>query len=112
MTSFLFPITLTLAEGASDVSSPGGISEVLNSLLMNIVANPVDALANANYLGILAWAVLLGIALRRAPEGVKTAIDAFSDGPVHGSCAGSSAVHHAALDCYSPPSPSRASPRS
>ena len=79
MTSFLFPITLTLAEGASDVSSPGGISEVLNSLLMNIVANPVDALANANYLGILAWAVLLGIALRRAPEGVKTAIDAFSD---------------------------------
>lgn len=79
MTSFLFPITLTLAESASDVSSPGGISEVLNSLLMNIVANPVDALANANYLGILAWAVLLGIALRRAPEGVKTAIDAFSD---------------------------------
>ena len=77
--SFLFPITLTLAESTSDITPPGGIGEVLHTLMMNLVANPVDALANANYIGILAWAVLLGIALRKAPDGVKTAIDAVAD---------------------------------
>lgn len=77
--SFLFPVTLTLAQSASDVAPPDGIGEVLNTLLMNVVANPVDALVNANYLGILAWAVLLGIALRKAPEGVKVAIESVAD---------------------------------
>lgn len=77
--SFLFPITLTLAESTSDITPPGGIGEVLHTLMMNLVANPVDALANANYIGILAWAVLLGIALRKAPDGVKTAIDAVAE---------------------------------
>nr|WP_300129324.1 serine/threonine transporter SstT [uncultured Butyricicoccus sp.] len=77
--SFLFPLTLTLAESTSDITPPGGIGEVLHTLMMNLVANPIDALANANYIGILAWAVLLGIALRKAPDGVKTAIDAVAD---------------------------------
>lgn len=77
--SFLFPLTLTLAESTSDITPPGGIGEVIRTLMMNLVANPVDALANANYIGILAWAVLLGIALRKAPDGVKTAIDAFAE---------------------------------
>ena len=69
--SFLFPVTITLTETSAEAAAPSGISEVLNSLLMSIVSNPVDALANANYLGILAWAVLLGIALRKASEGTK-----------------------------------------
>ena len=77
--SFLFPITLTLTQSTSDITPPGGIGEVLNTLMMNLVANPVDALVNANYIGILAWAVLLGIALRRAPEGVKVAIESVAD---------------------------------
>ena len=77
--SFLFPVTLTLAEGVTDVAPPGGIGEVLRSLLLNLVANPVDALANANYIGILAWAVLLGIALRRASEGTKRGIEQVGD---------------------------------
>lgn len=77
--SFLFPITLTLAQSTSDITPPGGIGEVLHTLMMNLVANPVHALANANYIGILAWAVLLGIALRKAPDGVKTAIDAVAE---------------------------------
>lgn len=77
--SFLFPLTLTLAESTSDITPPGGIGEVLHTLMMNLVANPIDALANANYIGILAWAVLLGIALRKAPDGVKTAIDAVAE---------------------------------
>ena len=58
--SFLFPIEITLADAATEQSSPEGIAEVLSSLILSIVANPVDALMNANYLGILAWAVLLG----------------------------------------------------
>ena len=74
--SFLFPITLTLAEGTSDMAPPGGIGEVLHTLMMNLVANPVSAVANANYIGILAWAVLLGLALRKAPDHVKDGIEA------------------------------------
>ena len=77
--SFLFPITLTLTQSTSDITPPSGIGEVLNTLMMNLVANPVDALVNANYIGILAWAVLLGIALRKAPEGVKVASESVAD---------------------------------
>ena len=77
--SFIFPITITLSESASDAAAPSGIGEVLNSLLMSVVSNPVDALANANYIGILAWAVLLGIALRKAGEGTKNSIMQISD---------------------------------
>lgn len=81
--SFLFPVTITLTQSADTAAAaPSGIGEVLNSLLVSVVSNPVDALANANYLGILTWAVLLGIALRKAGEGTKSAImqiaDAFS----------------------------------
>ena len=81
--SFLFPVTITLTQSADTAAAaPSGIGEVLSSLLTSVVSNPVDALANANYLGILAWAVLLGIALRKAGEGTKSSImqiaDAFS----------------------------------
>ena len=81
--SFLFPVTITLTQSADTAAAaPSGIGEVLNSLLVSVVSNPVDALANANYLGILACAVLLGIALRKAGEGTKSSImqiaDAFS----------------------------------
>ena len=77
--SFLFPVSLTLTTGAKDVTPPGGILEVLQTLLYNIVANPVTALMNANYIGILTWAIVLGIALRHATEGTKDMIANFSD---------------------------------
>lgn len=77
--SFLFPITLTLAESASDIAPPSGISEVLKTLLLNVVSNPIHALANANYIGILTWAILLGIALRKASAGTKHAIGHIAD---------------------------------
>lgn len=51
--SFIFPIELALAEGVGDVTPPEGIAEVLKTLLFNVVVNPVDALLNANYIGIL-----------------------------------------------------------
>lgn len=77
--SFMFPVSLTLTTGAEDVAPPGGILEVLQTLLFNIVANPVDALINANYIGILAWAILLGIALRNASDSTKNMLGNFSD---------------------------------
>ena len=61
------------------MAPPGGILEVLQTLLFNIVTNPVDALINANYIGILTWAIVLGIALRHATESTKDMIANFSD---------------------------------
>ena len=77
--SFIFPVGLTLTDGASDVAPPEGITEVLKTLIFNIVANPVDALLNANYIGILAWAVVLGIALRGASDATKNFLGEVSD---------------------------------
>jgi serine/threonine transporter len=77
--SFIFPVSLTLTEGAEDLTAPGGVVEVLKTLLLNVVDNPVKAIYNANYIGILAWAILLGIALRNAPDTTKTLISNFSD---------------------------------
>lgn len=69
--SFIFKVDLILTTATGDVAPPSGITEVLKNLVFNIVANPVDALLNANYIGILTWAILLGIALRHAGEGTK-----------------------------------------
>lgn len=78
--SYMFPIELTLTT-ASEVenTSPSSIGEVLTSIIMNIVSNPVESLANANFLGILAWAIMLGIALRKASQNVKDVFTAISD---------------------------------
>ena len=77
--SFIFKLELVLPESTSDIAPPGGISEVLKTLVFNVVANPVSALLNANYIGILAWAVLLGMALRRASETTKNFLGDMSE---------------------------------
>ncbi|AWK51817.1 serine/threonine transporter SstT [Clostridium beijerinckii] len=77
--SFIFPVSLVLAAGAEELSAPGGVGEVLKALLLNLVDNPVKALVNANYLGILAWALVLGLALKNAQDSTKTMISNFSD---------------------------------
>ena len=77
--SFMFPVTLTLTTGAEDLSPPEGVGEVLETLLFNLVANPIDALVNANYLGILMWAVVLGLALKNANQSTKDMLGSFSD---------------------------------
>ncbi|WP_105901058.1 serine/threonine transporter SstT [Vibrio gangliei] len=74
--SFAFPTSLTLVNAATGTTPPEGIGEVLNTLLFKIVDNPVNALVNANYIGILAWSVGLGLALRHANSATK---DMFSD---------------------------------
>ena len=76
--SFAFPSTLILAEGATN-SAPGGISEVIMNLLTNAVANPVSAIVGANYMGILLWAVVFGLALRGANENTKTMLGNIAD---------------------------------
>lgn len=78
--SRLFPVTLTLTVEAADLSAPQGIVEVFRTLLLNIVANPVSAIINANYIGILSWAVLFGIGLRGANDNTKKFFDDVSTG--------------------------------
>lgn len=72
--SFLFPTTLQLQVADATIASPSGIVEVLHNLLMSIVDNPVNALVNANYIGILAWAILAGVALHASSDKTKTMI--------------------------------------
>lgn len=68
--SFTFPSTLLLKTGVEQ-SAPGGIGEVIMNLLTNAVANPIASIVNANYMGILLWAVIFGLALRPAGENTK-----------------------------------------
>ena len=72
--SFLFPTTLHLQVADVTLSPPGGIVEVLHNLLLKVVDNPIHALADANYIGILAWGVLTGIALHHASDGTKSTL--------------------------------------
>ena len=77
--AFLFPVTLRLTD-AADQAAPGGVIEVLTTLLNNCVANPVAALTNANYLGILVWAILFGLGLKIiASDGTKKALGDISN---------------------------------
>ena len=76
LASFLFPLDMTLANPPEDVAaSPEGIGAVLVTLVTNVFSNPVDALMDANYIGILAWAIVLGIALRAAKQTTKTVFE-------------------------------------
>ncbi|MFD1927771.1 serine/threonine transporter SstT [Sporosarcina siberiensis] len=77
--SFIFPVNITLVAGAEGVTPPSGVVEVLKTLLLNIVDNPVNAVVTGNYIGILAWAVVLGLALKNAAESTKTMILNVSD---------------------------------
>lgn len=77
--SFLFPQTLVLTKATQKVTPPSGLAAVLKNLLMNIVANPVTALSEANYIGILAWAIIFGIALKLASTGTKQFLQDASD---------------------------------
>ena len=64
ITSFLFPQTVVMAEAAQSDVIPQGLGEVLNTLLSNFVANPVGAIMNGNYIGILFWACMFGLAMK------------------------------------------------
>ena len=78
--SMLFPSTLVLVTHDVAVTAPGGISEVLQSLLLSAVDNPISALMNANFIGVLTWAIGMGIAIRHAGQTTRTVLDDLSNG--------------------------------
>ena len=68
--SFLFPTTLHLQVAAdTKLAPPSGIIQVLHNLILSVVDNPVNALLSANYIGILAWAIIIGIAMKNIASG-------------------------------------------
>jgi len=78
--SFAFPSFVPLnGVDVADKPIPNGFGEVLQNLLLKIVTNPVQALADANYIGILAWALVLGLALRAADEPTRNFLQNISD---------------------------------
>lgn len=76
--SFAFPTTLHLQLADAKLTPPSGILEVLHNLVLNVVDNPIHAIASANYIGILAWGVLTGLALHHASDGTKETLNDFA----------------------------------
>ncbi len=78
--SFLFPVEIRLNVAAASNTPPEGIGEVLTNLINNMVANPVASLMNANYVGILFWAIIFGLALKKlASAETKKLVTDFAD---------------------------------
>ena len=80
LASFLFPSSLVLVSDTTGVVPPSGIAEVLHRLLFSAVSNPVKALLEANFIGILVWAVGLGIALRQGRDSTKALLGDLAHG--------------------------------
>lgn len=78
--SRIFPVQMILVDAVTDTAAPQGVVEVLKNLLMNVVANPISSLADANYVGILAWAVLIGLAFKAAGDATKGVLGDISNG--------------------------------
>ena len=80
--SFIFPQTITLTSevAKTEIAAPGGLGDIVRGLLNSIIANPIEALSNGNYLGILFWAVIIGMALKRfASENTQEFMRNLSD---------------------------------
>ena len=83
LVSFAFPITLTLTDTVSEIKAPEGIASVLQTLILKLVDNPVNALMSGNYIGILSWAVVFGFAFRKADESTKSFLQQIADATSH-----------------------------
>ncbi|MDY4761853.1 serine/threonine transporter SstT [Streptococcus thoraltensis] len=80
LSSYVFPVTLTLTESAAaNADSPEGIAQVFQTLLLNVVDNPINALVQANYIGVLSWGVIFGLALRSASKTTKELLATLAD---------------------------------
>ena len=78
--SFIFPLSIKLTTGDIGSTPPGGLLEIFRSILNNIVQNPLAAIGSANYVGVLAWAVMLGLAFKAfASQNLKTSLQNISD---------------------------------
>lgn len=78
--SYIFKVQLILTGATGDVAAPDGLLAVLKTLLFKIVDNPINAIGQANYIGVLTWAILLGLALKMATDNTKNIITDFSNG--------------------------------
>ena len=80
VSSFLFPITIKLTTGDVNTVPPGELKDIFLSILGNLVQNPISAIAEANYIGVLAWAIMLGLALKAfASPALKSSLQNISD---------------------------------
>ncbi|WP_067219633.1 serine/threonine transporter SstT [Marinomonas gallaica] len=77
--SFAFPTQLSLVSAELGRAAPQGIGEVLGALAFNMVDNPVNALATGNFIGILAWAIVIGIGLRQSSDTTKVLLQNIAD---------------------------------
>jgi len=77
--SSVFPTTLTLTVTDVAINPPQGIGEVLNNLLFKIVDNPVSAVMNGNFIGILVWGIALGLTMRQASDGSRQMLTDLSE---------------------------------
>ena len=80
--SFIFPQTITLSDSlmAQSTAAPDGLGEIVTSLLQSIIANPIEAVSGGNYLGILFWSIVIGMALKKfADEATQTLMTNLSD---------------------------------
>jgi len=81
--SKMFPTTLALQTAGIEASPPQGIMEVLGGLLLKLVDNPLSAIMNGNFIGILVWGVLLGIFLHHAAEATRQMLADVADAVTH-----------------------------
>ncbi|MFX3644649.1 serine/threonine transporter SstT [Streptococcus suis] len=78
--SYLFPIKLVLSTTTTtDITPPQGIAEVFQDLLLKVVDNPINALATANYIGVLTWAAVFGLAFRHASKTTKDLLQSAAE---------------------------------
>ncbi|SUO81125.1 serine/threonine transporter SstT [Streptococcus equinus] len=78
--NYLFPITLTLDTATQPkLSSPEGVGQVFHSLLLKMVDNPINALGSANYIGVLTWAVIFGLAFRNSSKTTKDMLQTMAE---------------------------------
>lgn len=79
LASFLFPVQVTLNNTSTEIAPPDGIGQVLSNLLLKLVDNPLNAVAQANYIGILSWAIIFGLAMRGASKNSKELLKTMAD---------------------------------
>ena len=79
LANYVFPVTIELTAASSEVRPPEGIGQVLSNLLLNLVDNPINALSKANYIGILSWAVIFGVAMQEANQQSKELLRTLAD---------------------------------
>lgn len=77
---FAFPTEVVLAAKEDSSSAPQAVGQVLLTLILNVVDNPLNAIFKANFIGVLAWSIGLGLALRHASDATKNVLSDFAEG--------------------------------